>query len=374
MDYGTDEAKKNEPDDGQSVVKLRVDSENAAPEEGVKSGRLEGVGFEKGGVERPRKKQWLRKKDPDAEILKIQRPKRENPEDAWSKEEQPAKKAWLVGGVITVVCLLAGGLLWALTTLDKGSEKAVQESQQIAENRQNSVQKDKDAETMVQEMEDVVKNFVEAKSVEEMSQYVRYPKRVKPMMEKYYKIHPLEVMKLDSIEKRVPVEVGNHSFWVISYQLKGGKGRSQVLIGQDDQGRWAVDWESKVVYQPSDWDKFRKNKTTKPQLFRVYLEYMERSPFYGFEFSDYNKYRAFKVTVKDNEEYLWGYTIQGSKDDKALMEMVEKGAKASPLRSPRIPVMVKLRFLEDSMSDRCVVIDELVGTTWTLVEPDKLDE
>ncbi|GAA5496313.1 hypothetical protein Rhal01_02496 [Rubritalea halochordaticola] len=312
----------------------------------------------------------MRRRDPDASLLQAQRPVHSSPEEQWGGEEQKSTDSWILGIVCTIFGLLGVAILWSITNLDHGSEKAEVEQAALEVSQEQAEQVQLNAEEIVGEVERLTRGYVEAKSVDERAKYVRDSERVRPLMNSYYEDHPLETGRLKSIKKWLPVEMDHYSFLVITYELEGEKGSSQLLIGESEQGVMAVDWESKVSYQTADWDKFRKEKVAEPTMFRVYLELTELSPFYGFEFSDYKKYRAYKVMLKDEEEYLWGYTELDSPVDQKLMQMAESELKATG-KMNKLPVIVKLRYLKNSMSDRCVVIDELVGKNWVLTNPDK---
>jgi len=165
-----------------------------------------------------------------------------------------------------------------------------------------------------------------------------------------------------------PVEVDKQVFWLVSYLTQESSKEQQLLIRQKD-GEAKVDWESKVVYQPNDLDEFVANRVDEPKLFRVYLESVDYAAFYGFEFSDYKKYQSYKIMLKGRDDYLWGYAEIGSELNQQLQEkFVKKSSELGNKKRKKSPATILIKFPKNSMSAKCVSIEELVSDSWMLFE------
>lgn len=357
-------ALQKQGEDVESVVVGKSDEEAVVVGEVVDEGPVLvendvfGVVKEKKKVSRVKD---LRSKELDSRMLEVERASKSEVEDEWERSSGRAWSLWMILTGVAVLALIGGGVIWAVSRLEDGraKEAEVEEAldlQQVAEKRETL-----NAEVLVEEIKAITKRFCEVGTVDDLLPLVRDRERVEPLIRAYYADRKLVPSTLKTIERQIPLELDHRIFWLVSYLEEAGSEPKQILVEQGDR-EVKLDWESKVIYQPNDWDVFRKERTETASLFRVYLESVEEMAYYGYEFSDYKKYRCFKITLKDKDEYLWGYSEIDSDLDRELMGLFTRSSKGGI----KAPAVIEIKYPKDSMSGMCVEIESLLSESWIL--------
>jgi len=206
--------------------------------------------------------------------------------------------------------------------------------------------------------------YLAAATVQEKALHVRDPERVLPLMEEYYKKFPVmaEQMRSDVVES--PVMGKKRVLWRVKAREKATHGSLYLLVEMNEDGTSLVDWETDVVYQPSSWSLFKSTKSTEVHTFRARVQIAQLDGFHGFEFSEYNKFRCFKVTLPGSEDYLWAYTEIGSAEDMKMVSLITAGGRRRINTKRAFPVMLELRYPKNGQSSRCVHLSRLVQAGW----------
>ncbi len=270
-----------------------------------------------------------------------------DPEDGWGELEEntPGRRALMILLGVLVLAFVSGAV-WSLVKI-----------------RSNAGQSEVVAMTGTQEMrselrlrEEAVERYLSSESVEERALYVRDVGRVLPLMREYYQLRPVIPEVLSNRFVFYKAESLGEKMWLAKID-----GRGYLYIEKQDNGEYLVDWEADVAYQVNDWGRFIANKTSQAVEFRVNVEYAQLNGVHAFEFSKYNTYRCFRITVPGEEQYLWGYTKIGTATDRSLISYcsLAKGKEVS------MPVILDLRYPENSISARYVHIDRLVMRGWS---------
>jgi hypothetical protein len=209
---------------------------------------------------------------------------------------------------------------------------------------------------LAEKIQATVKAFFAATTVEEMSRYIRHPERVRPLMEKYYAKHPLQLNPVKRQSELTILEMlGKGTFWNQTVEFGNGD-ESLVLLQQLDTGETKVDWETTVCDQPMPWDDFVNDRPMeKSPDFRVYLQ---SDHFYAYEFADSTLWQCFRLKAFNSPEELYGYV---KKDDPLLKEISEvidryRGELPTPI--------LRLRFPKDAKAKRCVLIEKMLSPQW----------
>ncbi len=273
------------------------------------------------------------------------------------------KKAPPMGWFVLAGMVLCALGLWAtLNVFDAQSEieETVEKKQTLVKDR---IKEDKEVRKVLLGMQDCVRGYLMARSVEEKLKYVRHPERVKPLLEDYYKRHEMKPEKFRQFERIRPMGLDKFSFVYGLVELESGD-QHQLLIEQLEDGSFRVDWESDVCYLPVDWKDYLKGKNKESVVMRVFIE---PDTFFAYEFSDETRYDCYKLTTRDADDHLFGFVEKGSKvaeDIGHFIKHVQEFGSDNPE-----PLMLRIRFPENTRSKKCVWIEDLVAPRWIYAAP-----
>lgn len=260
---------------------------------------------------------------------------------------------WLIGGLAALSLFFVVCFVWAALMLSRGSnQEQVAMASAVKEARIDPVTLRKQA----------VENYLIAESVVDKAAYVRSADRIAPLMRSHYHQFPLEIARNVRVKGESPLVVDGETLWQLYVEVDGEKVR--LLVEMTNDGSAKVDWVLDSGYQPVDLDAFIRQRSTEPSEFRVFVQGAQLDGFHGFEFSDYHKFRCYKVTFPKRDEYLWAYTEIGSELDKKWFSFVTSGRSNSFDRSEPKPVIVELSYPENSQSERCVHLGALLKSGW----------
>lgn len=290
-------------------------------------------------------------------------------EDGWqdgaAEHASPSRATspkWIGIAVVVVLVVLVGGYFLVGMKgpeVEEVNTKAVEHKSKVVEVPYT---------VMIERMNKSAASYYGADTIEKKLEFVRHPDRVRPMMERYYKTRELKPLPFKGVSKQVARSIGNRLFWVVV----SDSGNEEIklpglMMEQTDDGQFLIDWESQVIYQPSDWDTFVKERSTKPHQFRVLVSFPQYQAFYGYEFADYNKYRAYQVNLLNREDMLWAYALIGSDAEQVINHQLQNKANGRPKAQVSVPMILTLSFPENAMSDQCVQIDSLDSAAWLYI-------
>jgi hypothetical protein len=264
------------------------------------------------------------------------------------------------GWVVLVACIFSAAILWSLFNLNEGSEKSALLTEEAKATQKKEEQEEINVEAQVTVIEKTTRNFFDSRSVEEMLRYVRYPQRVRPLMEKYYATEPLKPIRIENMLSLSPLTIDNYaSYWWASCQLEGDS-KAHVILESISNKEAKVDWETYVCYQPMAWDKFANERPSGyTGDFRVYVE---KDTFYSHEFSDSNAFDSYRLTALDGEEVLFGYVPCGRELGLRMQELT--GNKEGVPQA----LILRLYIPKELESKRGVVIQKIVSPRWFVVD------
>ena len=272
----------------------------------------------------------------------------------WEAPEHKSARAIPMGwlALIVLLLLLLGG--WGVAMLNRGADHLRSREAAAHTWDEKTSSETVSAEEWLERLEVRVEGYLRSSEIEEKASYVRNRRRVLPLMKDYYLRHPLPVEKVSSIENILPTEIGKRPFFVVEVAVEG-KEELELLLAEDcEDGELRFDWESEVTYQPVGVADYIENKPTEPMAFRAYAQL---DSFYSFEFSDQSRYQSFKLTFREEDEFLFGYAERKSVEGRGLLALLE-GKKEG------LPVLVQLRFSQDTNSLRSVLIEKVLATSW----------
>ena len=286
---------------------------------------------------------------------------------------------WIVGGV--VLCLL-GSFLAARMVFDhfdkgeqsveikrpplvlppiepdpeKDGEMAELDEERKKEGREIRASVRTGASILVM-VEDVVRKFLEAPTMEEAAKYVRSPDITVPRMHAWYADTPWKPRGVEKIGVKGQVNVRG-KMASITVQLGDFSYREIALEQVGDE--YKIDWESWVIWSEIPWNQIFEKKPTEPTTIRVEANL---DSYYNRYFNDESKWVSVKLLHPYEDRILYGYI---EKTDPMFVRLV------SDLRDPRKrAVMLKVKYLEESPANDQVQIVEYFQSGWVLPSSDE---
>lgn len=278
-------------------------------------------------------------------------------EDEWNTHKEPTRVH--MGFWIMIGLIFLAGIAWLAFEISHLKQQQINAREERVREKEREEQSERDALQTIATIKDAVRQFYGAKSVDEMSGYVRHAKRVGPMMVDYYSKNPVMASEVVAFIDMNPITIGsNGGFWVILTKLSSGvDGKLVVEVNSPTDAK--VDWETHVCAQPMDWERFVKERPAGYRAdFRVYVE---REDFYNYEFGDSEKYQAFKLTALNSYEAMHGYALRDGQAFRVIDELLTKNG------NQKAPVILRLYLQEGLQSKSGVLIEEIVAPRWLIV-------
>ncbi len=214
-----------------------------------------------------------------------------------------------------------------------------------------------DMKVEMRKIDNLVKEFLGAKTVEEVLACTRRDPGLEQKIREYYQTHRLSpvIPKTVAAGGRV---LRNRGFWAVDVILPDHSVKPIAAKWEDD--RYTIDWESWVGYSEVPWGEVRKIRPKEPALFRVLCSSVQ---YFNFGFSDDRKWRSYRLQSPDRKHTLYGYVERFSIQESMLTPLnVESGQVRA--------YILRIRFTDDSGPDQ-VVIEEVVEPGWVRAGADE---
>lgn len=272
-------------------------------------------------------------------------------EKNWAAASNGGKSGWWIGILALFLSLTAGFLVFAFKI--KTDENRV--TQQLG--NQLLVQNaDDDVNQLIISIDNTVRSYLSATSVEEKLRYVRHAPGIRQRMEKYYESHPLEPMTCDIVTKYQPFTLSDRPFWGVRAVIRKDLAFT-ILLEQVAATTVLVDWESHVCYQPMAWEQYIKDKPTKPIAFRLNIK---KTSYYFGEFVDERRWASYQLSMPYDSEILYGYVLRDSEAHKEIQRTLEN-------KSSRI--ILRLQASAMLTATKSVVIESFVSGNHIRMDP-----
>lgn len=204
----------------------------------------------------------------------------------------------------------------------------------------------------VEQMNERIKNFLEAETVEEKAKFVRESERVLPLMKQFYENNPYEPEGFRQVGDMRELAAGNS---IIATVVRVKDFSDYPIAIEMNDGEWFVDWESWVGYCELSIDELREKKPTSEVLVRVMLS---TESYYNYDFNDDGKWTSYRLRFKDSFEDLWGYVKMGSAEEAAIVDQFKDQQEKA--------MIMKIKYPENPRNDDQVLISSVVGDGWLL--------
>jgi len=400
--------KINHPTDDQSN-QLNVDHEDGDP-----SGKVENNGWR---FKIPFVSRIFSKPDPSDELNIIGADEADTEIATDWKEMGKGDRLGLFVLVAIFVIALVG---WGVRSLvDKDEESQMKTVASAQSNELDPYEQGKlDADQTLAGIRTCIHGYFKATTIAELLPYVRLPDRAKSLMLDYYSRNPRSFMKLKTIHGIRPLTIEQKPFVYVDvdvvYQHKGKQHTKpyQLLLEQVGDFKFRMDWEGDVFYMPMSWQDYCIKRPLKSLDLRMLVQ---PDDFYAYTFRDRSRYQCYKLTSHRSGEHLFGYVERGTalaaemeslwqdgkadggeidaqelggqaldgssepeiagnppsadlltsrEDLQSMYELKKQLNKKNNNRDERHPMILRLRFLREDASRRCVLIEELVCKHW----------
>jgi hypothetical protein len=209
-------------------------------------------------------------------------------------------------------------------------------------------------------VEEHVRRYANALSVEEMLPLVRQAGRVGPIMADWYQRNPFEKASFGRMVFFQPLALDARNFFVVRYELPGSDQTRTLLVEDLGERGVFVDWETAVCYQPMSWDQFVKDRPEGVLQFRVWAQ-PDFDGLYSHEFADESRWLAIRLSALGSDEFLIGYVERRTELETRLRELIEDNGYR------QVALVLDLKVPKEVESLRGVIIEKLVSERW-LVE------
>jgi hypothetical protein len=270
-------------------------------------------------------------------------------------EESAQGRSILWGWFVLIGLICVGAALWSITNL-VGNHKQVEEMHREAVTvLEDQKKEDADASRVVDSLDQALRGYLAATSVDGMLPWVRHPHRVRPLMEEYYKSKPPEARGFVRLLVFMPVDhAGDEIYWLAHVEMTNGKA-CNLMAQQTADDRMLIDWETDVCYQPVDWEQYVSARPPDSLSFRI-TAFPDN--LYSHEFMKSGEWSCYRLTVAGRDSFLFGYTRRGSEEDRALAQIAGQRGSAGAAVILRLSVPTGLE------SPRGVVIEKLLSDCW----------
>ena len=223
---------------------------------------------------------------------------------------------------------------------------------------------------------ELVQQFLATDTVEDKLPLVRFPEKVKPLMDLWYKGRPDRAIKShrDDLAEGLTkfIHVDGTKFIVVTMVLEPENEYRIYAVESTPEDGLKVDWETAVGWQAMTVEEFMKGKPTTPQPFRV-----QAAPgdYYNGPYSDESVWCAVNLTYPTNPDFnlygyverntptgdrlmqLLGYTLTRDASGKNVWEMVQETS---------APLVLAIAFRREGSDPKQVTIHEVLHEQWFL--------
>ncbi len=297
-------------------------------------------------------------------------------EEQWiADEHRKPSHLWLKKLIIVGLVLLSYVSVRSLLSFKKEDDALAEKAKEIKQFEVNAGEKREAYLATLLSTEECIRSYLQATNIEERASFCRNPESTLSKMKDYYTLdRPFQPSQLGNVLEMLEMKISGTEAVVASVMIINPEHHSDeeikgfFLLVKHSDGRYLVDWEAYVAYQPNDWASFILSKGNEPLMFRIHIEERINHGPYLYDFSDDQKYQAYKIKIQhdQDDDYLMAYSKIGSvvneKINKILLEKHPIGSYPKMIA----PMMLKIAFPKDAASPQCVEIIEVVSDSWFL--------
>ena len=267
---------------------------------------------------------------------------------------------------ITAVAAIAVGGVWLGIDVFRKHFKPVTYDDVVADTRPGQIHLTSRDE---EDAAGAVKAFLAAVGADAKLKHVRLPKRVQPMMEKWYGRYQDQPAATGEVFERDKLLAGGVYFVLLELevieQTPASSGTNKLkrrfaveeTEHKDGQRTYRVDWETAVQWRPMSWEEFKSTRPSYNVPFRIKAQ---SCSYYNHSFVDEKKWLAAQLyypqTDGTNEYLFYGYIQRDTKAYEQLSSYIESGYNPA--------LILNLRYPDNSVSADQVIIDSIEHDSW----------
>lgn len=202
-----------------------------------------------------------------------------------------------------------------------------------------------------------LQRFLQAETWLERLPLVVDSDRVRSAMRDFYEVRRHQDPRAEGPSRQAMFRINNTEVLLYSFASARPGAVTDVALTARDGSPFKVDWESFVGASEMIWPDFKKQRTTEPQLFRVFAQVDD---YYNYEFSDTAKSISVHLTSPDGLYFIYGFCARDSAVGQTLTALQSSGPS-------RMALTLRLAFPPEAESDHCVSITGVVANRWLLV-------
>lgn len=272
-------------------------------------------------------------------------------EDSWIKKNPVVRRGWQI--LIPTLLILAGILVYHQIDANRRLEQSAHSQQKDNLDHELDV-----ARELVANIENTVRRYYAAASIEEKLPLIRHADSSQERMRHYYAQYPLQPDKIESINEIEPITLNYHTFWR-AFVSKGHNRVEMILLEQIGESQVLVDWDSHVDYQAFPWEKYLEEKPNIAMSYR--LDVVESARPIA-EFSIERDWVCYRLTKPSSENILYGYVRRGSDSHLAIQTAKSLGSNRMILLIQASPTL---------KAENSVVIQEVISGSNYRMDPPK---
>ncbi|HBJ84544.1 MAG TPA: hypothetical protein DDZ88_11870 [Verrucomicrobiales bacterium] len=214
-----------------------------------------------------------------------------------------------------------------------------------------------DIESKRQKIEAAIRGFFEADAVGTKLSFVRDPQRVRPLMENFYRSHPLERHEWKSLGWILPVEEPGYRLGY-AQAVFGDAEPVSLIIEELADGSFRMDWESSVRYGEISWGEFIQTQPASPKLFRVIASKPRHTPAteapHGSE--------ILEIKHPEEDDVIYAYFDRQDPKFHPLLQQLQTG------NWKDVPLTLRLCYPGPAGSGKSVRIADVEGKGWLILQ------
>ena len=239
-----------------------------------------------------------------------------------------------------------------------GSESAAPSSahQRTAANVSSSESAIENIEGKRPKIEQTLRGFFAAATVDQQLVYCRDPQRVRPLMLDYYHSHSHKPLEWKALGWVLPVEEPGYRLGYAQAIFANAE-QVSLIIEEISDGTFRVDWESSVRYGELDWEEFIKTQPAAPKLFRVIASKPQTSPPEALPTGS----ELLEIKHPDDNNIIYAYFDRKDPKFQPLLQQLQSG------NWKDVPLTLRLCYPGPVGSGKNARIADVEGKGWLIL-------
>jgi hypothetical protein len=201
-----------------------------------------------------------------------------------------------------------------------------------------------------------IRQFFTANSISEKALCSRDSERVLPLMEVYYKNHPLQIGVWQKLGWVLNMDEPGHRL-AYAQSLFEDVDPVCLIVEETPTGEIQIDWESSVRYSELDWQEFLSTRPDNPTLFRVIASKPINSP----ESSQSSGDEVIELKHPAEQGTVYAYFNRADPQFKTLVEQLQLG------NWTNVPLTLRLCYPGPTSNTKTVRIAGIEGKGWLIL-------